>query len=444
MEPLLRNTEDTMKPENVYTKQQRIAELAALHPELSFTSLAYHVDLEWMREAYRRTRKDAKSGVDGVTASEYEIGLDKRLEGLLNRFKSGTYYAPPVRRVYIPKDEKGIEVRPIGIPTFEDKVLQRAVVMLLEPIFEVDFTDSSYSFRPKRSQHQALQALWLSIREMREGVTVLEIDIRKFFDTLKHSFLREALKRRVCDGVVTRIIGKWLKAGVMEDGNIHYPEDGCPQGGVISPLLSNVYLHEVLDAWWERDILPRLKGKAKLIRFADDALIVFENEHDAVRVQTVLSKRFARYGLELHPEKTRQVAFGKPGLRKEPLGTFDFLGFTHFWAKSRRGYWIVKRKTAKDRLKRAISRMYKWCRENRHTPIKEQWKKLCQKVRGHYQYYGITTNSRSLKLFLREVIGAWRKWLGRRSRGNPMDWDKFNLLLERYTLPNPKIYHSYV
>lgn len=432
-----------MKPESVYTKQQRIAKLSALHREVSFTSLAYYVDLEWMQEAYRRTRKDAKAGVDGVMASEYEIGLDERLTDLLNRFKAGTYYAPPVLRVYIPKDEKGKETRPIGIPTLEDKVLQRAVVMLLEPIFETDFSNSSYGFRPGRSPHDALEALWQGIMGMQCGGTVLEIDIRKFFDMLKHSHLRAALKRRVCDGVVTRVIGKWLKAGVMEDGRVHYPEEGSPQGGVISPLLSNVYLHEVLDAWFEQQIQPRLKGKAKLIRFADDAVIVFEEEQDAVRVQAVLPKRFAKYGLQLHPEKTRLVKFGKPRSWKEQSGSFDFLGFTHFWARSRRGYMVVKRKTAKGRLKRAIARMYKWCRENRHLPIREQWKKIEQKVRGHYQYYGITCNSGSLGKYYKEVKSAWRKWLGRRSRGASMCWDKFVLLLERYPISKPKIYHSY-
>jgi RNA-directed DNA polymerase len=435
-----------MESTSVSTKQQRIAELAALHREVSFPSLAYYVDLEWMREAYRRTRKDAAVGVDKMTSGEYEKELDARLADLLERFKSGKYYAPPVRRVYIPKDEKGKEKRPIGIPTLEDKILQRAVVMLLEPLYEVDFSNSSYGFRPGRSQHQALEALWKAIMEMRGDTVVLEIDIRKFFDTLEHSALREALKHRVCDGVVMRTIGKWLNAGVMEQGMVHYLEEGCPQGGVISPLLSNVYLHKVLDVWFEREIVPRLRGKARLIRFADDAVIVFENRVDAGRVRKVLPLRFARFGLELHPDKTRLVEYRKPQPAREMgegPGTFDFLGFTHYWAKSRKGNYVVKRKTMKQRLKRSIKRVYQWCRENRHATIEEQCNGLRRKLQGHYQYYGISCNYRSLVQFYEAVKNAWRKWLNRRTNNAGMTFEKFEKLFERYPLLRPKIKHSY-
>jgi group II intron reverse transcriptase/maturase len=442
MGPLMGNTKDAMESESVYTKQQRIAKLAVLHPRVSFTSLAYYVDLEWLREAYRRTRKDAAAGVDGMTAVEYEVGLDERLCDLLERFKSGTYKAPPVLRVYIPKDEKGKEKRPIGIPTLEDKVLQRAVLMLLEPLYETEFSNGSYGFRPGRSPHQALTALREAIRDMRGGRWVLEIDIRKFFDTMKHEHLVATLKRRVCDGVVIRMIGKWLKAGVMEGATVHFPEEGSPQGGVISPLLSNIYLHEVLDAWFEREIQPRLNGAAKLVRFADDAVLVFESKHDAERVHAVLPKRFAKYGLTLHPEKTRLLPFGKPGTSVESPGTFDFLGFTHYWGKARKGYWVIMRKTSKKRLKRAIVRVNQWCRKNRHEPLKEQWKTLCAKVRGHYQYYGVPCNYRSLSNFLEEVKWSWRKWLGWRSCGKEMCWERFAKLLKGYPLPTPRIHHS--
>jgi group II intron reverse transcriptase/maturase len=443
MGPLMGNTKDTTESESVYTKQQRIAELAVVHQQVSFTSLAYHVDLEWLREAYRRTRKDAVVGVDGMTAAEYEANLDERLRNLLERFKSGTYKAPPVRRVYIPKDEKGREKRPIGIPTLEDKILQRAVLMLLEPLYEQDFRQGSYGFRPGRSQHQALNALDEAMRGMRGECWVLEIDIRKFFDTMEHQHLTAMLKHRVCDGVIVRMIGKWLKAGVMEGATLHYPDEGSPQGGVISPLLRNIYLHEVLDAWFEREITPRLKGSASFIRFADDAVLVFGNKHDADRVYAVLPKRFAKYGLTLHPEKTRLVPYGKPGKSVQEPGTFDFLGFAHYWGKSRKGYWVMKRKTAKQRLKRAIVRVNKWCRVNMHEPIEEQWKTLCAKVRGHYQYYGVPFNSRGLSKFLWNVKCSWRKWLGWRSGGKEMSWERFAKLLRRYPLPNPRICHSY-
>jgi len=435
-----------MESESVLTKQRRIAELAARHPDVSFTSLAYHVDAEWLAEAYRRTRKDAAAGVDEMTAQEYEEGLEARLANLLERFKSGTYFAPPVRRVYIPKDEKGIEKRPIGIPTLEDKVLQRAVVMLLEPLYEVDFSDSSYGFRRGRSPHQALEALRDAIMDMYGETVVLEIDIRKFFDTLKHSHLRDMLKRRVRDGVVIRMIGKWLNAGVMERGEVRYPEDGSPQGGVISPFLSNIYLHEVLDAWFEDEIVCRLSGKAKLVRFADDAVIVFENAADAARVRKVLPKRFAKYGLELHPDKTRLVAFHRSRKDRDfdgGLGKLNFLGFTHYWAKSRNGNWVVKRKTMKQRLNRSVKRVYQWCRLRRHEPIAEQWRGLRRKLFGHYQYFGITFNSYSVGRFEEAVRNAWQFWLNRRSTQADMPRDRFKLLLKRYPLPRPRIVHSF-
>ncbi len=257
-----------MESVDVSTKQRRIAELAKIHPEVSFTSLAHHIDLRWLYEAYQRTRKDAAVGVDGQTAGEYAKDLGDNLRNLLERAKAGTYVAPPVKRVYIPKGTAG-ETRPIGIPSFEDKVLQRAVQMVLEPLYEQEFLDCSYGFRPGRSAHAALQALWDGLMEMGGGY-IIDLDIRKFFDTLDKNHLREILKRRVRDGVLLRLIGKWLNAGVLEDGGVSYPERGTPQGGVISPLLSNIYLHDVLDRWFANVVKPRLKGNAFLIRFADD------------------------------------------------------------------------------------------------------------------------------------------------------------------------------
>jgi RNA-directed DNA polymerase len=321
---------------SVYTKQQRIAQLAKEHPEWSLNTLAHMIDQEWMHEAYEQTRKDGASGVDGQTAREYEQELVKNLESLKERAKAGTYKAPPVRRVYIPKGT-GDEKRPIGIPTFEDKVLQRAIVMLLEPVYEQDFYDCSYGFRPGRSAHQALQKLWECLMQVGGG-WVLEVDLRKYFDTLDHAVLREILDQRVRDGVVRRLIGKWLKAGVWEEGQRHEVESGSPQGGVISPLLSNIYLHEALDKWFETVVKARLKGRAYLIRYADDFVMVFEVEEDARRVYKVLLERLARYGLTLHADKTRLMNFrgaGQGGGDSEKGdSSFDFLGFTHYWGKS--------------------------------------------------------------------------------------------------------------
>jgi len=438
---------------DVLTKQQRIAELAKRSPQMVFTSLAYLMDIDWLKTAFYRTRKDGAVGVDGQTWFDYERNLEANLRSLLDRAKSGTYYAPPVRRVHIPKGGSATELRPIGIPTLEDKLLQRAVVMLLEPIYEQDFDSASYGFRPGRSAHDALQDLWQRTMNTRGG-WILEVDIRKFFDTLDHAHLREFLQLRVRDGVLKRLIGKWLKAGVMESGSVSYPEAGSPQGGVISPILANVFLHYVLDVWYRQEVVPRLYGKAHLIRFADDFVILFTREDDARRVMEVLPKRFGKYGLTLHPDKTRLIPFQSPSRKSrrneegndkpdEP-GTFDLLGFTHYWGKGRKGTWVVMRKTASKRLSRAVQSIAQWCRSHRHQPICEQHAKLVQKIRGHYAYYGITNNARALKGFLLAVSRAWRKWLDRRNNQRELTWPRFNWLLKRYPLPPPRIVHSYV
>jgi RNA-directed DNA polymerase len=431
-----------MESSEVSTKQRKIARLARIHPELSFTSLSYHIDGEWLLEAYRRTRKDGASGIDGQTAEEYERDLIPNLRSLLERFKSGKYFAPPVLRVNIPKPGKE-ETRPIGIPTLEDKVLQRAVLMLLEAIYEHDFEDCSYGFRVGRSAHQALSEVWNCLMSMR-NCWVIDLDIRKFFDTMDHSRLRGILKSRVCDGVIMRIIGKWLKAGVMEAGRVSYPKQGTPQGGVISPLLSNIYLDEVLDKWFSKMVTPVLKGEAFMVRFADDALLVFSKEQDARRVLEVLPKRLEKYGLEMHMEKTKLIEFSRPASKKQQGkgGTFNFLGFTHYWGKSRKGNWIVKQKTEKSRLKGGLLTLSQWCKKNRHEAVAEQAEKLRQKLRGHYAYYGITGNYHSLSNFKYQVERIWRKWLNRRSNRRDMRWDKFNRLLKHYSLPNPRIVHS--
>jgi len=436
----------TPNPDLMSTKRQRIAELARQAPQMSFTSLAHHIDLRWLYAAYQRTRKDGAMGVDGQTAEDYAVNLRANLQGLLDRAKSGAYRAPPVRRVHIPKGT-GNETRPIGIPTFEDKVLQRAVVMVLEAVYEQDFLDCSYGFRPGRSAHQALAALWKQTMD-RSGCWIVEVDIRRYFDTLDHSHLRELVRQRVRDGVLLRLIGKWLNAGVLEEGVVRTPESGTPQGGVISPLLANIYLHYVLDVWFEREVKPRLRGSGFLVRYADDFVMGFVCEEDARRVLEVLPKRFGKYGLTLHPDKTRLVPFWRPGQRsasgsaEPPCGSFDLLGFTHYWGRSRRGVWVVNRKTASSRFSRVIKKITQWCRLNRHRPVAEQHQILSQKLRGHDAYYGITGNSRMLQR-LRFVVGRiWRKWLSRRHRASRLCWDHFSRLLQRFPLPPPRAVHS--
>jgi group II intron reverse transcriptase/maturase len=434
---------------NVSTKQERIAALAKQSPQMAFTSLAYLMDIDWLKEAYRRTRKDGAVGVDGVAAADYEQDLEGNLQRLLDRAKSGTYRAPPVRRVHIPKGGSTTETRPIGIPTLEDKVLQRAIVMLLEPIYEQDFLDCSYGFRPGRSAHQALKSFRDQLMTCRGGY-VLEVDIRKFFDNLDHGHLRIFLQHRVRDGVLLRLIGKWLKAGVMENGSVSYPDSGSPQGGVVSPLLSNVFLHYVLDLWFEQEVKPRLRDRAFLIRFADDFVIGFRDGRDARRVMEVIPKRFGKYGLTIHPTKSRLIPFrpsspwandgrGEPD---EPVGTFDLLGFTHYWGRSRNGYWVVKLKTAADRFSRAVRSIASWCQANRHLPLREQQRKLNEKLRGHYAYYGVTGNGSALSRFLHEVECRWRKWLLRRNRDRALKWDLFRRLLQRFPLAPVRTVHS--
>ena len=429
----------------ISTRRQRIARLAREDRERSFLSLAHNIDVYWLTEAFYRTRRDGAPGVDGRTWPDYEKNLGGNLRDLLDRFKSGRYKAPPVRRKHIPKGGDPRSTRPIGIPTLEDKVLQRAVAMVLESVYEEDFLSCSYGFRPRRSAHQALQALWKRTMDVGGG-WVLEVDIRSFFDELDRRHLRSFLDRRVRDGVLRRTINKWLKAGVMEDGALSFPDSGTPQGGVISPLLANVYLHEVVDRWFEEDVKPRLRGQAYLIRFADDMVFVFADERDARRVAEVLPRRFERFGLRLHPEKTRLIDFRRPRDEDHPprgSGSFDFLGFTHYWGRSRQGDRLVKRKTAKSRLSRALVSLREWCRKNRHRPVPWQQQKLRQKLQGHYAYYGITGNYRSLNAYYREAHRIWRKWLNRRSQKARMVWEKFTLLIKRHPLPRPRIIHSY-
>jgi RNA-directed DNA polymerase len=427
------------------TDRPRIAELAKQAPSMSFTNLSQYLTYATLLLAFVRTRPDRATGVDGQTAEAYAENLESNLQDLLSRAKSGTYRASPVKRAYIPKGT-GTENRPIGIPTVEDTVLQRAVVLVLEQIYEQDFLDCSYGFRPGRSAHQALGTLWQRLMGMGGG-WVVEVDIRKFFDTLDHARLREFLQRRVRDGVLLRLIGKWLNAGVLEDGVLSTPDEGTPQGGVISPLLANIYLHYVLDEWYERDVKPRLSGASFLIRYADDFVMGFSCEEDAKRVMEVLPKRFAKYGLTLHPDKTRLVPFVRPSQRpgseaKGPQpGTFDLLGFTHFWGRSRRGGWIIQRQTASDRLRRAVRKIAAWCRTNRHRPVAEQHVMLSRKLRGHDAYYGITGNFRALALLRYVVTQVWRKWLARR-RAGAFSWEHFGRLLARFPLPKARVVHS--
>jgi len=433
---------------NLSTKRQRIAELARTKSGVALSTLHHVLDLEWLKEAYRLTRKDGALGIDGVTAAEYAQNLEANLSDLLERIMSGRYQAPPVRRVYIPKGDGAGSLRPLGLPTFEDKVAQRAIVMVLEAIYEQDFLPCSYGYRPGRSAHQALQALRTGF--MSHGLRwVIDLDIEKYFDSISHSHLRAFLDRRVTDGVIRKMIDKWLKAGVLEDGLLRHATEGSPQGGVISPCLSNIFLHHVLDEWFENEVKPRLRGKSTLVRFADDAVMAFADFQDAKRVLDVLGKRLARYELTLHPDKTRFVDFRsrRPDDKDHPDTdgpSFTFLGFCHVWGKSRKGNRTVWQVTAKKRYARALAAVTDWCRTNRHKSIRDQHAHLVLKMRGHYAYYGISGNIRRLRRYAYEVERIWHKWLLRRDRRRRLIWDRFRALLKRHPLPAARIVHRYI
>ncbi len=398
-----------------------------------------------MLEAYRTTRKDGAAGIDGIGAADYAENLEANLLDLLDRIKSGRYQAPPVRRSYIPKPDGS--QRPLGIPTFEDKVAQRAIVMLLEAIYEQDFLPCSYGFRPGRSAHDALHDLRTAF--MTQGLRwVLDIDIKRYFDTIPHEQLRSFLDQRVVDGVVRRMIDKWLKAGVLENGSLIRMTEGTPQGGVISPLLANIYLHHVLDEWVAAVVAPRLKGRYILVRYADDLVLAFEDHLDARRVFRALGQRLNRFGLTLHPEKSRFIdfRFRRPGGQRHPAtsGTnFDFLGFTHVWGRSRQAKNVVRQVTAKGRFTRALSAVNEWCQRNRHQTIRHQHAHLSAMLRGHYGYYGITGNGRRLRWYLHQVERIWKKWLSRRGRHGNFRWDRLRELLRRHPLPPTRIMRQY-
>jgi group II intron reverse transcriptase/maturase len=432
---------DTQKSETVSTKLERIAEQARENPEMVFISLAHLMDVDFLREAFRRTRKDAAPGIDGITATMYAEDLEENLQNLHERLVNNEYRATPVKRIWLDKDDG--RKRPIGITVLEDKIVQRAVAMLMGAVYEQDFYDFSYGFREGRSTHDALHEL--RERCIKMGIRwIIDLDVSGCFDNIEHGKLIDIIKMRVNDGGIIRLIGKWLHAGVMEGETLSYSEKGTPQGGVISPLLANVYLHHVLDEWFGREVKPLMRGRVFIVRFADDAVIGCEQERDARRVKEVLPKRFGRYGLTVNPQKTKLVRFGKPrnddDARKN--GTFDYLGFTHYWAKSRRGYWVIKRKTMEKRWRRTVKAIWDWCRYNRHEPLEYQYEKLGQKLRGHFQYFAIRGNYLTLEKVREYARKAWRYWLHRRSSKRRMTWERFAKLEQAYPLPKPRIIHQ--
>jgi RNA-directed DNA polymerase len=402
-------------------EMRRIAELAEEDPGRKFCSIAHLLTPEALYEAFLSLRRDASAGVDHVTYRDYEEQAWQKVQELYARLKNKTYRALPLRRIYIPKEDG--KKRPISIPALEDKIVQKAAVELLSAVYEQDFLDCSYGFRPGRGAHDALDEVGRAICREPTSV-VLELDIASYFDSIVREQLIEMIERRISDASVLRLIRKWINVGVIDDGRLLLSETGTGQGQIISPLLANVYLHFVLDRWFERDVKPRLRGKASEIRYADDAVICFQYREDAEKVLQVLPKRFARYGLTLHPEKTRLVEFGRAALARATRAgtkpdTFDFLGLTHKCALSRRGKFTVHVKTMKKRLRRSLKAVAEWCRIHRHDAVDKQQAILNAKLRGHYRYYGRPTNYHSQWQIYRVVQRTWKKWLERRTRDSP-------------------------
>ncbi len=417
----------------------KVAERAKKDPNARMYSLARLIDPDALKRAFADIRKDAAVGVDGITKEQYGQRLEENIQQLHGRLKAGQWRHQPIRRVHIPKAPG--KTRPIGLSCIEDKVVQGALAEVLETIYEQDFLPCSHGFRPGRRAHDALRALDAMV--FREGlVWILEADIQAFFDKLNRKQLKEILQMRVADQSFMRLVGKCLHVGVLDGEEFSRPDEGTVQGSVISPILGNVYLHHVLDQWFEQVIQPRLEGRAKLIRYCDDFVMGFDRQEDAELVLVMLRQRMAEYGLELHPDKTRLIDFRSP--RQKPPGgprppTFDFLGFTVYWRETRRGGWVVALKTRKARMQRALQAIRAFCRSHRHDTLKLQHAALSRRLKGHFNYFGVNANSRCLEWLVYFAEREWHKWLNRRSQRRCLNWKRFHHLLEVFPLPRPTI-----
>jgi RNA-directed DNA polymerase len=423
-----------------------ISERARKEPKLQFTSLAHLLNEKFLREGYLELGRDRASGIDGVSWQVYGENLDENLANLVKRMKAKQYKPQPAKRVYIPKSEH--EKRPLGLPSLEDKVVQKGISRILEAIYEQDFLDCSYGFRPNRSCHDALRAVDQIIMK-RPVRYVIEADIKGFFDNVSHDWLLKMLEVRINDPSFLLLIRRFLKAGYVEEGRLVKTEQGTPQGGNLSPILANIFLHYVLDLWFEKRIKPRMAGDVYLVRYADDFIIMVQKQSDACIIEQALRDRFNKFSLTLHPEKTRTISFSpkEPGNAKrqgrKPY-TFEFLGFTHFWFRTREGWYMLSRRTSAKRFRRACRAMNEWLRYVRNwCKAKEWWLILASKLHGHYQYYGVSGNSRMLKVFRYQVMRMLYKWLNRRSQRNQWSWERFTEYLKHYSLPMPHIVHKF-
>jgi len=441
------NVSRTPSREDALSALERVRQAAAKDKKLRFTALLHHIyNLETLRMAYFSLKKEAAPGVDGETWRHYGETLEDNLQDLSYRLKRGAYRAKPVRRVYIPKANG--RQRPLGVPAREDKIVQRAAVEVLNAIYEMDFLGFSYGFRPGRSQHQALDALYTGVLT-RKVNWVLDLDIRSFFDGLSHEWLVKFIEHRIADRRVVRLIQKWLNAGVLEDGKRIRVEEGTPQGGSASPLLANVYLHYVFDLWVQAWRQKRAHGDVIVVRFADDIVVGFNSKADADQFRAELTERMKKFHLELHPEKTRLLEFGPYAIdQRQWRGegkpeTFNFLGFTHICVKKRsNGRFTVLRQTIGKRMQTKLNEVKAELRRRMHQPIPEQGKWLQAVVRGHFRYYGVPMNQSALTVFRFRIGWLWHRSLSRRSQNGRVLWDRMRRLITRW-LPLPAICHSY-
>jgi len=428
-----------------WAKLSSISECSRKDPSFEFMSLAHHLNVEFLRDCYQSLNRNKAVGVDKVSWQEYGQDLDVNLEDLELRLKQKSYKPLPARRVYIPKGKN--EFRPLGIPTIESKIVERGITRILQSIYEMDFLDCSYGFRPKRSAHQALNTVDNAI--MKNPVNhIVEADIKGFFDNVNHDMLIDFMSIRIKDSSLIFLVKRFLKAGYVDDGLLVASDRGTPQGGILSPILANIFLHYVLDIWYEQEVKVHVKGYCELVRYADDYVCLVQHKAEANRIREGLENRFSKYGLTLHPEKTRVFSFGRferenAHKQNRRANTFTFLGFTHYCDIGRKGYFKVGRKTAKKKFKAKIKAMNIWLKSIRNLiPTKEWWQTLRAKLRGHFQYYGVSGNSRSIQQYYFLVLGLVHKWLNRRSQKKKMSWSKLYKYLTLYPLPQPKIIHK--
>jgi group II intron reverse transcriptase/maturase len=427
------------------TQLQRIGERIKRRPKEKWTNLLSHIKVPLLAEAYQRLRKHAAPGVDKVTWQEYGERLDERLLDLQDRIHRGSYHPQPVRRVHIPKSDG--RMRPLGVPALEDKIVQQAARMVLEPIYEAEFIGFSYGFRPRRSQHDALDALAVAIE--RKVNWVLDADIRAFYDTIDHGWLQRFLEHLIGDSRMVRLLMKWVKAGVMEEGELHEAQEGAPQGAVISPLLANIFLHYVFDLWVRQWRRKYARGEMYVVRYADDLVMAFQREQDVIAMRKALAERLAKFGLELHPEKTRVLEFGwfapenreRRGLSKPE--TFEFLGFIHFMGKSRGDKPRLCRRTSRKKRQAKLASLTEECWKRRHSPVTEQHAWLSQVLEGHYRYYGVPTNFDAMHSFRERVQWIWHRVLQRRSQRARWTTAKRDSFAARFPLPTPRILHPW-